>query len=78
MKIKILGNPITMFGEFSNGQIIDDQKYPKDFLLHLVYEAGAGEVIEEVIQTKVVPVVETKVETVEETKIVRRKKKKHG
>ena len=59
------------FGEFTNGQIIDDNKYPKDFLLHLVYEAGAGEIIEEPIQTKVIPVLETKVKK-------KRKKKTRG
>jgi len=46
MKVRIKGNPITQFGSFSHGQVIDDLKYPTEFLLHLVNEAGAADLID--------------------------------
>ncbi len=52
MKIKIIANPITCFGDFSRGQIIDDNKYPVSFLNHLVDECGAAERLQE-YETKV-------------------------
>ena len=46
MKVKIKGNPITPYGSFDHGQILDDLKYPTEFLLHLVNEAGAADLID--------------------------------
>ena len=43
MKIKIISNPITPYGDFSRGQELTDQKYPTAFLIHLVEQAGAAE-----------------------------------
>ncbi len=45
MKIKILGNPITPFGSFDDGQILTDDKHSIIFLTHLI-EAGAAERID--------------------------------
>lgn len=59
MKVKITCNPITPYGSFSTGQIIDDKQYPESFLKHLVDEAGAGVYVEE-YETKVEAPVETK------------------
>lgn len=57
MKIRIISNPITPYGDFSRGQIIGTDKYPEAFLRHLVDGARAAEYIEAKI---VQPVVETK------------------
>lgn len=46
MKVRIKGNPITPHGSFSHGQVIDDLKYPTEFLLHLVNDAGAADLID--------------------------------
>lgn len=46
MKIKVTANPITMYGSFSRGQILTDEKFPTAFLIHLVDEAGAAEYID--------------------------------
>jgi len=43
MKIKIIANPITPYGDFSRGDIISDKHYPISFLNHLVDECGAAE-----------------------------------
>ena len=57
MKVKILGNPITPYGSFNNGQILTSEKYPVSFLTHLVEEAGAGEYMDkEAYQTKIIEV----------------------
>ena len=56
MKIKILGNPITPFGSFDNGQILTDEKHSKEFLNHLI-EAGAACCMDkEAYETKVIEV----------------------
>ena len=57
MKIKVLGNPITPYGSFNNGQVLTSDKYPVAFLTHMVEEANAGEYMDkEAYQTKVVEV----------------------
>lgn len=66
MKIRITSNPITMYGDFSRGQIIDDTKYPKAFLMHLVHEAGAAELVE----LKIDPPLQTKIDPPTEKKSV--------
>lgn len=42
MKIKITANPITAYGSFSRGDILSDDKYPVEFLNHLVNDCGAA------------------------------------
>ena len=57
MKIKVLGNPITPYGSFSNGKVLTSDEYPVAFLTHMVEEAGAAEYMDkEAYQTKVVEV----------------------
>lgn len=67
MKIKITGSMIlgTAYGSFDKGQILTDDKYPKEFLRHLVYDCNAAEVLD----------YETKVVKAEEKKAAPRKKK---
>lgn len=36
MKVKITGSPITMYGNFSPGQVLSSPRYPIGFLMHLV------------------------------------------
>ncbi len=56
MKIKVLGNPITAFGSFDNGQVLTDKTHSKEFLNHLI-EAGAAELMDkDAYKTKVVEV----------------------
>ena len=56
MKIKILGNPITAYGSFDNGQILTDKTQSKEFLNHLI-EAGAAELMDkDAYETKIVEV----------------------
>jgi len=43
MKIRIISNPITPFGDFSVGDVLDDTKYPIKFLNHLVDDCNAAE-----------------------------------
>ena len=57
MKVKILGNPITPYGSFSQGQILTDEKIPTKFLIHLVEAAGAAEYLDKAAyETKIVDV----------------------
>jgi len=57
MRIKIISNPITPYGDFSRGQELTDQKYPTAFLIHLVEQAGAAEYMDkEAYQTKIIEV----------------------
>jgi len=52
MKVKVKGNPITPYGSFSDGQVLSDDKFSREFLSHLVNDAGAADLIE--YETKVV------------------------
>ena len=56
MKIRITSNPITAYGSFTYGEVLTSKQYPEEFLKHLVYEAGAAEIIED----KIIEVKETK------------------
>ena len=56
MKVKILGNPITPFGSFDNGQILTDDKHTKEFLNHLIEAGAAFRMDEEHYKTKVIEV----------------------
>lgn len=58
MRVKVTANPITPFGSFSRGDILDSKKYPESFLHHLVYEAGAAELLD--YEKKVIEIPETK------------------
>ena len=53
MKVRIKGNPITPYGNFRHGDILTDEKYPTEFLNHLIKEAGAADLLE--YETKVDP-----------------------
>ena len=44
MKVNVISNPITPYGNFTRGQILDSKNFPESFLHHLV-EAGAAEYI---------------------------------
>ena len=46
MKIRIKSNPITPYGSFSVNDELDDLKYPTEFLLHLVNDCGAADLID--------------------------------
>jgi len=61
MRIKIISNPITPYGDFSRGQELTDEKYPTAFLIHLVEQAGAAEYMDkEAYLNKIDDVVEIK------------------
>lgn len=51
MRILITSNPITAYGEFTRGDILNSKTFPVAFLAHLVDEAGAAEYIDR--ETKV-------------------------
>lgn len=60
MKVRIKGNPITPYGNLNHNQIISDTEklsngrtYPTSFLLHLVNDANAADLLE--YETKVDP-----------------------
>jgi len=57
MKIKITAMAFTPYGVLDKGTIITPGKIPKEFLKHLVEEAGAAEYMEkDSYETKVVEV----------------------
>ena len=57
MKIKIIAMAFTPYGVLDKGTIITDGKIPKEFLKHLVEEAGAAEYMDkDSYETKVVEV----------------------
>lgn len=51
MRIRVITNPITTYGSFAVGDILNDQNYPCEFLHHLVDDCGAAEYLE--YETKV-------------------------
>lgn len=85
MKVRIKGNPITPFGHLSNGQIIGNDKYPEQFLRHLVEDANAADWLE--YETKIDDTYEVKKKTqssqslepvrASQKKTVKGQKKKH-
>lgn len=46
MKVRITGSPITMYGNFSSGQILESPRYPAHFLTHLVNDCKIATVID--------------------------------
>ena len=58
MKVRIISNPITPYGSFDKGQILETPKFPEAFLIHLVEDANAAEYIEAKI---IDPVIENKI-----------------
>ncbi len=65
-KVKVKGSPITPRGSFTNGQILTSDRYPIEFLTHLVNEANAAEWVER--ETKMEPKFENKIDPVHENK----------
>ena len=74
MKIKMKSMAFTQSGMFDKGQVLTDKQYSKEFMLHLVNEANAAEIIE--YDTKIMPKVENKIVQPSETKVKKRKGKK--
>lgn len=61
MKVRIKGNPVTPYGNLTQGQIIGDDKYPVAFLRHLVEDANAADWLE--YETKIDDTYEVKKKT---------------
>jgi len=51
MRIRLIANPITMYGSFRAGEVLTDANYPIPFLQHLVNDCNAAEFLD--IETKV-------------------------
>lgn len=66
MKIRIKSMVFTQKGVFNPGDELTDNDFSKEFMLHLVNEANAADMLE----------YETKIEQITETKVKPRKKKK--
>ncbi len=46
MRIRMKTNPITPYGSFGVGDVLNDDSYPKEFLEHLVNDCNAAEFLD--------------------------------
>lgn len=72
MRIRIKSMVFTQKGVFNPGDELTEKDFSKEFMLHLVNEANAADMLE--YETKVEQPVETKVEPKKKKKKVKKKR----